>query len=181
MGGPEFSSDGKLPFFVSDRTFNPTYSQVEWNHIYSDMARIYFVTLAQDTKSPFAPKSDEVKVKKDEAKPETDKKGRSRESRPETEGEKKDGDASAPAKTGGVGPRRRNRSRRRTTRRWWSADADGLAQRIAVLLIPASSYGQITSVGDKLYYIRKGKLLSSTNSINKRRPSWATLALPGLS
>ena len=37
-------------------------------------------------------------------------------------------------------------------------DADGSPQRIAVLPIPASTYGQLTSVGDKLYYLRKGKL-----------------------
>lgn len=37
-------------------------------------------------------------------------------------------------------------------------EADGLAQRIAVLPIPASNYGQLTSVGDKLFYGRKGKL-----------------------
>ncbi|MBI5472596.1 MAG: PD40 domain-containing protein [Ignavibacteriae bacterium] len=63
---PAFSSDGKYLFFVSDRTFNPTYGQTEWNHTYGDMAGIYLVTLAKETKSPFAPKSDEVKLKKDE-------------------------------------------------------------------------------------------------------------------
>ena len=60
---PSFSSDGKYLFFVSNRSFSPTYSQTEWNHAYFDMAKIYFVTLAKDTKSPFAPKSDEVSVK----------------------------------------------------------------------------------------------------------------------
>jgi len=158
VGGPEFSSDGKLLFFVSDRTFNPTYSQVEWNHIYSDMARIYFVTLAQDTKSPFAPKSDEVKVKKDEAKPETDKKEDPAKAAPKPEGEKKDGDASAPAKTEESAAEKKPVEKKDDKKVVVKVDADGLAQRIAVLPIPASSYGQITSVGDKLYYIRKGKL-----------------------
>jgi tricorn protease len=65
---PVFSSDGKYLFFISNRTFNPTYSQTEWNHVYNDMAGIYLVTLAAETRSPFAPKSDEVNVK--EAKPE---------------------------------------------------------------------------------------------------------------
>jgi tricorn protease-like protein len=37
-------------------------------------------------------------------------------------------------------------------------DAEGLAQRIAVLPPPASNYGALTSVGDKLFYVRKGKL-----------------------
>jgi tricorn protease len=62
---PVFSADGKLLFFVSARSFTPTYGQTEFQHIYTDMSRIYFVTLAKDTKSPFAPKSDEVKIKEE--------------------------------------------------------------------------------------------------------------------
>jgi tricorn protease len=78
---PAFSSDGKYLFFISNRTFNPTYGRLEWNHIYNDLARIYLITLAKDTKSPFEPKSDEVKVKEGEKEPE------------KKEDEKKDGGA----------------------------------------------------------------------------------------
>jgi tricorn protease len=64
---PAFSSDGKYLFFVSNRTFNPSYSQTEWNHAYFDMAKIYLLTLSKDTKSPFEPKSDEVKMKEEKS------------------------------------------------------------------------------------------------------------------
>lgn len=78
VSDPEFSSDGKLLFFVSARSFNPTYGQTEFEHVYNDMSKIYFVTLAADVKSPVAPRSDEVKVrddgKKDEPKKEEAKK-----------------------------------------------------------------------------------------------------------
>src|SRR5262249_5484857 len=57
---PAFSGDGKYLFFVSNRDFTPTYGQTEFNHIYRDMSRIYFVTLSKDTESPFKPKDDEV-------------------------------------------------------------------------------------------------------------------------
>jgi tricorn protease len=57
---PCFSGDGKYLFFVSNRDFNPTYSRTEWNHAYVDMQRIYLVTLAKETPSPFKPKSDEA-------------------------------------------------------------------------------------------------------------------------
>jgi tricorn protease len=57
---PCFSGDAKYLFFVSERDFNPTYSQTEFNHTYQDMARVYFITLAKETRSPFEPKSDEV-------------------------------------------------------------------------------------------------------------------------
>ena len=73
---PSFSSDGKYLLFISNRSFSPTYSQTEWNHAYLDMGKIYLVTLAGETKSPFAPKSDEVSVKaeKKETKEEKPKK-----------------------------------------------------------------------------------------------------------
>jgi tricorn protease len=71
---PSFSSDGKYLFFVSNRTLNPVYSQTEWNHAYVDLAKIYLVTLARDTKSPFAPKSDEVKPATTAEKPKEEKK-----------------------------------------------------------------------------------------------------------
>ncbi len=78
-GLPEFSSDGKYLFFVSDRTFNPEYGQTEFNYSYRDMSKIYLVALAKDAKSPFEPKSDEVKIKdadKSEQKTEAKEEGR---------------------------------------------------------------------------------------------------------
>ncbi len=59
---PYFSADGKYLFFTSDRDFNPTYSQTEWNHSYSDMTRIYFVTLQKSTPNPIGPTNDEVET-----------------------------------------------------------------------------------------------------------------------
>ena len=138
VGSPEFSSDGKYLFFVSERSFNPTYGQTEWNHTYSDMERIYLVTLAAATKSPMAPKSDEVKPRDDkaaisgaEAKAVSDK------------DKDKDGDGAKAAKPSKVVV---------------SVDVEGLTQRITVLPPPASNYGSLTSVGDTLLYLKKGKL-----------------------
>jgi tricorn protease len=67
-GNPNFSSDGKYLFFTSNRDFNPTYSWTEWNHSYSDMTKVYFLTLSKETKSPFEPINDEVVLKKEEKK-----------------------------------------------------------------------------------------------------------------
>jgi len=65
---PAFSSDGKYLFFVSNRDFTPLYSAVEYDYFYQDMSRVYLVTLAHGTDSPFKPKSDEVEVKKEASK-----------------------------------------------------------------------------------------------------------------
>jgi len=140
VGSPEFSSDGKYLFFVSERSFNPSYGQTEWNHTYSDMERIYLVTLAAATKSPLAPKSDEVKPRDDKAvvsgtetKTASDK----------DKDKDKDGDVGKAAKPSKVVV---------------TVDVEGLTQRITVLPPPASNYGSLSSVGDKLFYVKKGKL-----------------------
>ena len=67
---PTFSGDGKWLFFTSRRDFNPTYSQTEWNHVYTNMTRVYALALAKATPNPFAPKNDEAgaEEKKEEKK-----------------------------------------------------------------------------------------------------------------
>ncbi|MBN2761556.1 MAG: PD40 domain-containing protein, partial [Bacteroidales bacterium] len=67
---PVFSNDGKYLLFTSARSFSPTYSHTEWNHAYINMNKIYLVTLSKETKSPFAPKDDEVKITETEKQPE---------------------------------------------------------------------------------------------------------------
>ncbi len=125
-GQPSFSSDGKYLYFVSDRDFNPIYSQTEFNHAYQDMARVYLVTLTKDVKSPFEPKSDEVEIKKEESKAAESKKD-----------DKKD----------------KSEEKKEVTVK---IDVDGLKDRIAALPIQAAGYRNLVSVGENLYYIRRG-------------------------
>lgn len=121
---PTFSSDGKYLFFVSERTFSPTYGNTEWNHVYSDMAGIYFVTLAKETKSPFAPKSDEVKIKADK------------------DGDKKESDDKS------------KKDDKKEEKKVVRVDTEGLQQRISSLSISPGGYNNLQSVGDKLFYVR---------------------------
>ncbi|RJR32333.1 MAG: protease [Candidatus Latescibacterota bacterium] len=128
--GPVFSSDGKYLFFVSNRSFAPTYGQLEWNHIYRDLAGIYLVTLAADTKSPFEPKSDEVKTAEAGKPADADKKDKAG----KKDADKKEGEEKVAVKV----------------------DADGIQSRIASLPISPSNYWGLQSAGDKLYYGRRG-------------------------
>lgn len=57
-GSANFSSDGNYLVFSSARTFNPTYGQTEWNHVYTDMFKVYLLPLAEGAANPFAPKND---------------------------------------------------------------------------------------------------------------------------
>jgi tricorn protease len=132
-GEPVFSADGKYLFFVSDRTFNPVYGQNEFNYSYQNMAKIYLLTLTKDVKSPFEPKSDEVKIRMVEK--ETEKES----------AKDKSGDAAAkPEAT----PKAVS----------VKVDADGLQARIAEFPVAGATYQHLTSVGNKLYYqVDKGQ------------------------
>lgn len=129
---PVFSSDGKFLFFVSDRDFDPIYGRTEWNHIYRDMSRIYLVTLAKGTESPFKPLSDEVEI--EEAEKDTKDEKAKDANEPATEAEaKEDKDREA-----------------------MQVDLDGIKDRIAVLPIAVSNYYNLQAVDDQLYYMRRG-------------------------
>lgn len=58
---PVFSQDGKYLLFVSDRDFNPTYSNIELDAAFMNMARIYLLPLSNKTLNPLALQNDEVK------------------------------------------------------------------------------------------------------------------------
>lgn len=124
---PAFSADGKFLFFVSNRDFNPIYSATEWNHAYQDMSGIYLLTLAKDTQSPFEPKSDEVELKADE-KPE-----------PAKNDKKKDEPKKEEKPVISV-----------------KIDLEGALNRVVKLPLAVSNYGHISSVGDQIYYQRRG-------------------------
>jgi tricorn protease len=150
---PAFSADGKLLFFTSSRDFNPRYSQTEWNHAYFDLQRIYFVTLSKETQSPFEPRSDEVKIKVEkkredqkedpnEPAPDAARSDDKDENHTETEDEEKD-----------AGKDRKPGADEKVV---VNVDFEGLTRRIDALPIDASSYRGLTSVGQKLYYLRNG-------------------------
>jgi len=131
VGDPSFSSDGKYLFFTSNRDFNPIYSWTEWNHAYNDMSKIYFVTLAKSTPSPFAYENDEVAVK-DEGRGTKDE---GRGTKDEGRGTKDDEKGSKEEKEVKV-------------------DLDGIIARTVILPIDAGIYWGINAIDDNVYYVR---------------------------
>ncbi|MFC1604500.1 PDZ domain-containing protein [Planctomycetota bacterium] len=132
---PTFSSDGKFIFFTSDRDFNPIYSRTEWNHAYQDMSRIYLLTLAKSTDSPFKPKSDEVEIKQKENTREPDA---------------KKADPNEAAKQ----PQQTEQKKKEQQPRI-KIDIDGVKDRIAVLPTGVGNYRNLASVGQYVYYNRR--------------------------
>ena len=62
---PVFSKDGEHLFFVSNRRFNPTFCDFEWEMVYKNVAGIYCLTLKKDGKPLLPFKSDEVEIKQE--------------------------------------------------------------------------------------------------------------------
>ena len=132
---PTFSRNGKYLIFTSDRTFDPIYSKVEWNYAYENMTKLYLVTLAKDTPSPFAPSNDEVKMEssKDQknAKTEKDKE---------------------PQKTGKTDKVGKEEKPAEPEVKPVKIDTEGIQQRIIEIPVEAGNYWNLWSVEDKVYY-----------------------------
>ncbi|HQV01716.1 MAG TPA: protease, partial [Bacteroidia bacterium] len=124
---PSFSDDGKFLLFVSDRDFNPTYSNTEWNHAYSNMSKVYMMALTKKTPSPFSPKNDEVR-EVTESKPEDEK---SNTNKPSDKTDKPKEGINNPV----------------------DIDFDGIQGRIVSLPISAANYWHANMVGNMVYYM----------------------------
>ena len=127
---PTFSRNGKYLIFSSDRTFDPIYSSVEWNFAYQNMSKLYLVTLAKDTPSPFAPSNDEVKIEATKETKET----------PSTEKDKK-----------GKKPEKTETSPEPAVKPV-KIDIEGIQQRILEIPVEAGNYWNIWSVDEKIFY-----------------------------
>jgi tricorn protease len=129
---PTFSDDGKYLLLTSSRDFKPIFGGTDFSNVYRDMDRVYLITLAKETESPLAPRSDEVgKARKkkekdkdaDEQKPE------------EKKGESKDAKEKKPVLV--------------------KIDTDGIHDRLVALEIQPADYSNLRLVDDKIFYLRR--------------------------
>ncbi len=127
--GGTFCDKGKYLFFVSNRDFNPIYSRTEWNHAYTDMGRIYFVTLREDVSSFLEHQNDEVSTGDDAE------------------------EAGNSARGGSQGGSGRDQNDGSLNIR---IDRENIKNRIAVLPVSVSNYFNIQVAGDQVFYLRRG-------------------------
>ncbi|MCC7506249.1 MAG: PD40 domain-containing protein [Saprospiraceae bacterium] len=120
---PVFDREGKYLFFITNRSFSPTYSEFEGAFIYNKSNLIAVATLRADLPGLLAPQNDTVAVKLDTG----DKKA----GKDKDEEAKKD---SSDVKAVGI-------------------DFEGLENRVVVLPMPAGNYGNLAAAEDKLLYL----------------------------
>ncbi len=138
---PVFSPDGKNLYFISERDFNPTYSNTEWNHAYLDMAKPYMLRLEKDGKSAFQIENDEVNSKEDPAVIPSKTEKEKKENKKDKKDEKKEEKSEQKVKV--------------------VIDEDGLTDRIESLPVPPGNYDHIFATNDGVYYNA-----TSTRSLN---------------
>ncbi len=138
-GNAVFSDDGKYLLLASARDFTPIFGEEDFENVYRDMERIYVVTLAKETESPLAPRSDEVgKEKKKDKDKETEEK-KPDEKKPDAAHDKKsDAKEAKPKKPVIV-----------------KVDTDGIHDRIVSLEITPGNYRDIRMVDDRIFYLRR--------------------------
>jgi len=70
---PVFSQNGKYLLFISNRRFDPTFCDFEWEMVYKNVAGIYCLTLAEENEPLLPFKSDKVEPQKEEKEEDTQK------------------------------------------------------------------------------------------------------------
>ncbi|MBA3647021.1 MAG: PD40 domain-containing protein [Chitinophagales bacterium] len=133
---PSFTKDGKYLMLISDREFNPTFSNTEFQISYQNMSKVYLITLLKETPSPFAPENDEVENQEPATIERSDVSPNKNASKPKT-------DKSKTAK-----------SEHTSVSHDIKVDLDGIMNRIISLPIEPAQYNNIQNSGDNIYYLR---------------------------
>lgn len=123
---PVFDPDGKYLYFLTNRNFNPVYSDFDNTWIYPNSTQIAAVTLLKETLSPLFPKNDSIAVKKDE----------------ESKGDDKNSDEKKDSK--------KDESKVKEVK----IDFDGFEERAVILPPSAGNFGKISAVSGKLIFHR---------------------------
>ncbi len=143
-GNPAWSPDGKYLWFTSSRHENPVGSDLDFDFAFLKSAGIYAISLARDTPSPVAPRSDEADSApdKDDAKMDDDaqrkKAAKAVKDSANAKGSAAD-EKQPPDKTAPIAPIR--------------IDLDGLMARAVALPVDASNIGQLDVRGSRIFYL----------------------------
>ena len=132
---PAFDPDGKYLYFVTNRTFQPSYGDVDNTWIYANGSNIVAAPLRKDVASPLAPRNDTEESKKDDDAKGDDKKDKDADKKDKDEGKDEDEDGDEPEPV--------------------EIDLDGLEHRVVVLPAGAGNYGQVAAVSGKVLYLRR--------------------------
>lgn len=126
--GPVFSQDSKHLFFISNRRFDPTYCDLEWEMVYKKMAGLYAVTLQKDAEAFLPLQSDEEADDEEDEAPQEKEKDDEESDETET-GEDQEEDSNL------------------------VIDFDGIADRVEALPVDRGNYRRLAANDEKLFFL----------------------------
>ncbi len=136
--GPAFDPDGKVLYFLTNRHFEPAYSDVDGTWIYANTTQVAAVPLRRDVPYPLAPRNDEEGEDDDkEDRDDGDEAGETRKGKKARKGKK--GEAGKPGEDG-------EDERKEPV----EIDLDGFESRVQVLPLEAGNYRGLHAVSGKL-------------------------------
>ena len=128
---PVWDPDGEYLYYLSDRTYAPQISGVEWNFAGDRTTGIFCMALREDVPHPFPPESDEVTIEQDEDEPEEEEET-DEESDEESSEEESDSDGDD----------------------FLEVDWDGLGSRVCRVPVDAGNYYNLNATSDHLLFVR---------------------------
>ena len=140
---PVFDPEGKYLFYLSDRSFEPVYSDFDNTWVYPNATRIVAVPLRADVKSPLAARNDEEG---------SEKKGADEKKTEEKKADESKPGSSAPA-AGTAAEPKKDESKDKAPAPV-SIDLDGFEARAVVLPPKAGNYSDLFAVKGKVLYRR---------------------------
>ncbi len=151
---PAFDPEGKYLYYVSGRTFRPSYgTDATW--IYANTDNLVAVPLRVDVPSPVAPRNDVEEAKKDEAKKEDGKKEEPKKEAIKADKSEKDGNGEKAAEKKEEKPPEPVK-----------IDVAGFEERAVILPPKAGRYTDLQALKGKLFYRR----LPRTGSDDEKSP-----------
>lgn len=135
-GQPTFDPDGTYLYALTNRSFDPIYSDLDNSFIYTNTTQIAAITLRKDVSSPIAPRND---AEGDDTKADKDKKDAEKADKAgkDDKAAKKDAKADKPEPPKPV-----------------EIDLDGFESRLVVLPPKAGNYDRLAAVSGKVLYRR---------------------------
>lgn len=140
---PTFDPDGKYMYFLTNRTFKPSYADVDGTFIYANTTNIAVATLTNEIPSPLSPKDDSTSVGLG-----TDKK--------DDKGDKKKGDGDKKDKDGDKKDKKdKDKDKKEEDKpKETKFTTDGFEGRVELLPPKAGNFAAIRAVSGKLVFQR---------------------------
>ena len=157
-GSPAFGADGKYLYWIANREFNFGFSVFEASYYHERPGKVVVTTLQKDTPNPFAPESDEEKVKE------------------EKKEEKKADAKKADAKDKKAEAKDKNKEDKKKEDKSIKIDLEGLEDRMVNLDVPDGTYFGLMPLKGKVIYAAFSRGLALHIFDMKKRESKQVIA-----